>query len=145
MLYTDRNPWDCLDTFGKPHRKMPSQASLCQWPLKISMVPVCSPYFHKAHLLLAADCSAFSYRNFHDALLPGHILITGCPQTEPDLAKRLCDIIRFNDIVSVAVVRMDAPCCQPLTDAVIEALRKYGKGLSVRFTTIFAEGEIVSE
>lgn len=146
MFSSNQQPWDCLDTFGKNFwTKAPGQAHLYQWPLKISMLPASAPYFHRAKLLLAADCSAFSYSHFHKSLLQDRILVTICPSMEPGFAQKLCDILRINDILSISVVRMDAPCCRPLTNAVMEAIHICGKSVPIQFTTIFAEGEIVDE
>ena len=137
-------PWDCADTFGKRKKHFdPNQANLQQWPLKISMVPPLSPYFHKAHLVVAADCSAFSYVSFHRNLLRGRVLVTLCPRLEQDFAQRLSEILKLNDIQSLTIIRMDAPCCKPVSDEILYILKQAGKQIPVQFTTIFAEGEVV--
>ncbi len=138
-------PWDCLDTFGKRlYIKDSGQAHLSQWPLKIRLISPVAPYFHNAHLLLAADCTAFSYSNFHAAILRNRILIIGCPELDGEAFEgRLLEILKCNDIQSVAVARMDAPCCRKLTNAVIAAVKRCRKDIPIQFITVYAEGEIV--
>lgn len=138
-------PWNHIDSFGKQkYNPNPGQAHLCQWPLKLNLISSVSPYFHKAHLLLSADCAAFSCDNFHSTLLRNRILIIGCPELDgAGYIEKLTEIFRSNDILSIAVVRMDAPCCLKLADMVVEAVRKSKKDIPVQITTVFAEGEIV--
>ncbi len=138
-------PWNQAETFGKQRfNKSPGQAHLCQWPLKLKLISSVSPYFHKAHLILSADCAAFSYKSFHSNLLRNRILVIGCPELDSaDYVEKLTEIFRSNDILSIAVVRMDAPCCTQLADAVVEAVRRSRKDIHIQITTVFAEGEIV--
>ncbi len=138
-------PWDCPDTFGKyPLNRMPGQAHLCQWPLKMKLISPAAPYFHRAHLMLAADCSAFSYNNFHNAILRSRVLIIGCPELDGnEFSDKLLKILTYNEILSIVVVRMDAPCCKKLTDSSMEAIKKSKKDIPVQFVTVFTEGEIV--
>jgi hypothetical protein len=141
----DKMPWDCPDTFGKrQYTNKAGQAHLYQWPLKMKMISPVAPYFHKAHLVLAADCSAFSYCDFHSSILRSRVLIIGCPEIDgSDFEDKLLEILKCNDIQSVAVVRMDAPCCQKMTDAAMNAINKSKKTVPLQFTTVFTEGEIV--
>ncbi len=142
---TEGMPWDCPEGFGKRlYRRDPGQAHLCQWPLKMKLISPVAPYFHKANLVLAADCSAFSYCNFHEAILRNRVLVIGCPELDgAEFGEKLTQILSSNDIQSVAVVRMDAPCCKKLTDAAIEAVRKNKKDIPLQFVTVFSEGEVV--
>lgn len=137
-------PWNYVDLFGKQRfNKNPGQAHLCQWPLKLKLISSVSPYFHKAYLILSADCAAFSYKSFHSNLLRNLVLVIGCPELDgADYAEKLTEIFRSNDILSIAVVRMDAPCCSKLADAVVEAVRRSRKDIPIQITTVFAEGEI---
>jgi hypothetical protein len=138
-------PWNYVETFGKQiFNPNPGQAHLCQWPLKLKLISSVSPYFHKAHLILSADCAAYSYESFHSKLLNKRVLLIGCPELDgAGFTDKLLEIFQSNEILSIVVVRMDAPCCVKLADAVVEAVRKSKNNIPIQITTIFAEGEIV--
>lgn len=122
----------------------PGQTHMVQWPLKLSKVSNVSPYFHKSHLVIAADCSAYAYMRFHQSLLCGRLLTIGCPDLEGDaLFQKIRDVIRLNDVQSIRLVRMDAPCCARIADEIIMAIGKSGKDIPLQITTVFAEGENV--
>lgn len=139
-------PWNYVDSFGKSIRNSsPGQAHLTQWPLKLKLISPVAPYFHKAHLILSADCVAFSYRNFHSNLLRNRVLVIGCPELDGiEFGEKLALIVQHNEILSIAVARMDAPCCMKLADAVIAVVRKSHKDIPVQVITVFTEGEIVN-
>ena len=90
----------------------PAVSRLSQWPVQIKLVPVNAPYFHGADLLIAADCTAYAYGNFHEEFIRGRITLVGCPKLdEGDYTEKLTSIIASNDIKSVTIVRMEVPCC----------------------------------
>ena len=85
---------------------------LSQWPVQIKLVAPNAPYFDGAKLLVAADCSAFAYGNFHNDFIKDKVCIIGCPKLDMvDYTEKLTAIIANNDIKSVTVVRMEVPCC----------------------------------
>ncbi len=141
----DAMPWNYIDTYGRSvYNDNPGQAHLRQWPLKLKMIAPLSPYFHRAHIILSADCAAYSFRAFHDVLMKNRVLLIGCPEADGGgFAEKLAEILRLNDILSVALVRMDAPCCSGMADAVVEAVRRSRKDIPIQITTVFAEGEII--
>ena len=53
-----------------------SQSQLQQWPVQIKLVPTNAPYFDGAKLLIAADCTAYAYANFHEDFIKGRIVFT---------------------------------------------------------------------
>ena len=117
---------------------------LRQWPWQIKLVPVNAPYFHKAKLLIAADCTAYTYADFHRDFMKGKITLIGCPKLDgADYSEKLTEIIKNNDIISVTILRMEVPCCGGLEMAVKKALQNSGKFLPWQVVTISTEGQIL--
>ena len=117
---------------------------LLQWPCQIKLVPVNAPYFENANLLIAADCAAYAYGNFHDDFIRNHITLIGCPKLdEGDYAEKLTQIIANNNIKSVKVVRMEVPCCGGIENAVKRALQASGKFIPWQVVTISTDGKII--
>lgn len=122
------------------------ESRLMQWPVQIKLVPVNAPYFDGARLLIAADCSAFAYGDFHERFIKNHITIIGCPKLDSgDYSEKLEAIIRNNNIKSVTVVRMEVPCCAGIANAAITALKNSGKMIPWQVVTISTDGEILDE
>ena len=117
---------------------------LRQWPCQIKLVPVNAPYFHKAKLLIAADCTAYTYADFHRDFMKGKITLIGCPKLDgADYSEKLTEIIKNNDIRSVTILRMEVPCCGGLEMAVKKELQNSGKFLPWQVVTISTEGQIL--
>ena len=120
------------------------RSRLSQWPVQIKLVPVRAPYFDGAKLLIAADCTAFAYGNFHERFIRGHITLIGCPKLDDgDYAEKLTEIIKNNDIREVAIVRMEVPCCGGIENAAKRALMASGKFIPWSVTTISSDGRIL--
>ncbi len=114
---------------------------LKQWPVQIKLVPVNAPYFDNADLLIAADCTAYAYGNFHDEFIRNRITLIGCPKLdEGDYTEKLTSIIAGNSIKSVTIVRMEVPCCGGIENAVKRALQASGKFIPWQVVTISTDG-----
>ena len=88
----------------------PINSQLSQWPVQIKLAPTNAPYFDGANLLVAADCTAYAYGNFHNEFIRNRITLIGCPKLDMvDYTEKLTEIIRDNNIKSVTVVRMEVP------------------------------------
>ena len=125
---------------------IPAQVNsqLGQWPCQIKLVPVSAPYFNRAKLLIAADCSAYAYARMHDDFMRGKITLIGCPKLDSiDYSEKLTQIIQSNDIQSVTVVRMEVPCCGGLEMAAKKALQASGKFIPWQVVTISVDGRIL--
>ena len=130
------------ETAAQGAAAVPSQ--LQQWPCQIKLVPPNAPYFDGANLLIAADCTAYAYGNFHNDFIRNHITLIGCPKLdEGDYTEKLTAIIRDNNIKSVKVVRMEVPCCGGIENAVKNALQKSGKFIPWQVVTISTDGKIL--
>ncbi len=127
-----------------PAKSAAASSQLMQWPCQIKLVPVNAPYFDGANLLIAADCTAYAYGNFHNDFIRNHITLIGCPKLdEGDWAEKLTAIIRENDIKSVTIVRMEVPCCGGIENAAKRALQASGKFIPWRVVTISTDGKIL--
>lgn len=119
-------------------------SKLSQWPVQIKLLPVNAPYFKDANLLIAADCTAYAYGNFHNEFIKDHITLIGCPKLdEGDYTEKLTQIIANNDIKSMTIVRMEVPCCGGIENAAKHALQASGKFIPWQVVTISTDGKIL--
>ena len=123
----------------------PVPGQLGNFPVQLKLVPPTAPYFQGADLLIAADCTAFAYGNFHNDFIHGRVTLIGCPKLDMvDYAVKLSQIFANNDIRSVTVVRMTVPCCGGISYAVKTAIESCGKNIPVNVITISPDGQIVA-
>lgn len=121
---------------------VPSQ--LQNFPIQIKLAPVNAPYFDNADLLIAADCTAYAYGNFHSDFMRGKVTLIGCPKLDGvNYAEKLAAIIVNNDIRSITITRMTVPCCGGLPFAVKNAVSMSGKDIPLNIVTISPDGRIV--
>ena len=119
-------------------------SQLRNWPVQIKLAPVNAPYFDGAKLLIAADCTAYAYADFHQDFIRGKVALVGCPKLDDvDYSEKLTEIIRNNDIQSVTIVRMEVPCCGGLEMAAKKALQASGKFIPWQVVTISIDGKIL--
>jgi len=119
---------------------------LLQWPVQIKLVPVNAQYFDNASLLIAADCAAYAYGNFHNEFMRGKITVIGCPKLDDgDYSEKLTAIIQGNNIKSVTVARMEVPCCGGIEHAVKTALQNSGKMIPWRVVVLTTNGRVAEE
>ena len=107
-------------------------------------MPIKAPFFNGAKLLIAADCTAYAYANFHQEFMRGKVTIVGCPKLDPvDYSEKLTEILRENDIKSVTIVRMEVPCCGGLEMAAKKALQESGKFIPWQVVTLSLDGKMI--
>ena len=119
-------------------------SKLSQWPCQIKLVPPNAPYFNNAHLLIAADCTAYAYANIHNEFMQGKITLVGCPKLDGvDYSEKLAEILKLNYIQSITVLRMQVPCCGGLEMAVKRAIQISAKPIPCRVVVVTIKGEIL--
>jgi hypothetical protein len=112
--------------------------------VQIKLAPIQAGWFDGAKLLIAADCTAYAYANFHQDFIRGHVTLVGCPKLDGvDYSVKLTEILKHNDIRSVTVVRMEVPCCGGIEFAVKKALQQSGKFIPWNVVTISTDGDIL--
>ena len=121
-------------------------SQLSQWPIQIKLAPVQAPYFENADLLIAADCTAYAYGNFHQDFIKGRITLIGCPKLDAvDYTEKLTEILCRNTIRSVTIVRMEVPCCGGIEYAAVTALKNSGKMIPKQVITVSTQGQILDK
>ena len=117
---------------------------LQNFPVQIKLAPVTAPYFADADLLIAADCTAFAYGNFHRDFINGRVTLVGCPKLDGvNYSDKLTTILQNNDIRSVTLTRMTVPCCGGLSYAAETAIAQCGKDIPLQIVTISPDGQII--
>ena len=119
-------------------------SQLMQWPVQMKLVPTKAPYFDGANLLIAADCTAYAYADFHRKFIRNHITVIGCPKLdEVDYTAKLTEIIMNNEIKRITIVRMEVPCCGGIERAAVNAMKASGKFLPWQVYVISTDGKIL--
>ena len=117
---------------------------LRNFPIQIKLAPVNAPYFAGCDLLIAADCTAYSYGNFHNEFMKDKVTLIGCPKLDMvNYAEKLAQIFANNEIRSITITRMTVPCCGGLPFAVKTALEMSGKDIPLNVVTISPDGKIM--
>ncbi|MFO7523972.1 MAG: 4Fe-4S binding protein [Ignavibacteriaceae bacterium] len=125
-----------------------SKSKLTQWPVQLHLVSPYANYFQNSDLLLAADCSAFAYADFHKDFMSGKSLAIACPKLDTNQGiyfDKLVAMIKESNLKSITVLVMQVPCCSGLFRLAQEALKESGKNIPLKVIVIGINGEILNE
>ena len=141
---------EMTDKPAAPQQEVAPQAAeqvseLVNWPVQIKLVNTKAEYFAGANLLIAADCTAFAYANFHRDFVKDRIVLIGCPKLDDNqlYAEKLAEIFTVNEIKSITVLRMEVPCCSGIVQSVKSAILKSQKIVPYNEVTIKLNGDIL--
>jgi len=117
---------------------------LQNWPVQLQLAPTKASYFDEAHLLVAADCTAYAYPSIHQDFITGRVALVGCPKLDDNnyYAEKLTEILMKNKIKSLTVLRMEVPCCSGIVRSVKRAMLDAEMIIPYNEVTITLEGEI---
>ena len=122
----------------------PLSSQLQNFPVQIKLLPPNTPYLDNADLLIAADCTAYAYGNFHHDFMKNRVTLIGCPKLDMvDYSEKLTEIFKSNHIRSVTLTRMTVPCCGGLAMAVKRAIEQSGRQIPLNIVTISPNGQII--
>lgn len=139
-------PGSACQSISYQHSGEEKQVPSClgNFPVQIKLLPPNAPYFDGADLLIAADCTAYSYGNFHHDFMQNRVTMIGCPKLDAaNYTDKLTQILKHNDIRSVTVTRMTVPCCGGLSYAVKNAIQNSGKSIPLQIVTISPDGRVI--
>lgn len=122
-------------------------SELSNWPVQIKLVPAAAPFLKDSHLLVAADCTAFAYPDFHKDFLQGKALLVGCPKLDDadDYVKKFVEILTTASVKKISVLTMEVPCCSKLPKIIQKAMTIAGKDIPIEEIVISTQGEILQQ
>ncbi|ACA45376.1 4Fe-4S dicluster domain-containing protein [Clostridium botulinum] len=125
------------DKDNKNNEKINIDSELQQWPVQIKLVNTKAPYLQDVNLLIAGDCTAYAYGDFHKKFIKDRITLIGCPKLDDNeyYKEKIAEILKNNNIKSITVVRMEVPCCGGIVNAV--------KGAMLKSETIVPFNEVI--
>lgn len=119
------------------------QSQLSNFPIQVKLAPINAPWFDNCDLLIAADCTAYAYANFHSQFMEGKVTLIACPKLDAvNYAEKLSQVFTQNDIRSITITRMTVPCCGGIVFAVKNAISMSGKDIPLSIATISPAGEV---
>ena len=121
------------------------ESELNQWPVQLRLVNSKAGFLNGADILIAADCSAYAYGDFHKEFIKGRVAMIGCPKLDDNdyYRQKIAEILESNDIKSITVVRMEVPCCAGIVSAVKSAMLQAGVIVPYKEVTIGINGVII--
>lgn len=122
-------------------------SELRQWPVQIKLINPKSAFLENADLLIAADCTAYAYADFHKNFIKNHITMIGCPKLDDNeyYKEKIAEILRNNNIRSIKVVRMSVPCCTGIVNSVKRAMLESNIIVPYSEVIIDTEGNVIKE
>jgi len=124
------------------------KSHLTQWPIQMHLISPTAPHFRNSDLLLAADCCAFSYGDFHKDYMKGKSLAIACPKLDSNkqvYLEKLISMINDAGIKSISVLIMQVPCCGGLLQLAQQAVQSANSEIPIHVTVVGVNGEILRE
>ncbi|SHF42684.1 4Fe-4S binding domain-containing protein [Mariniphaga anaerophila] len=146
-------PGSASSSFTATNFKMAPQqqeahSALTHWPVQLHLINPAASYFGGADLLVAADCAAFAYENFHQRFISGKKMVIACPKLDQGkdiYIQKLVRLINETKVNTITVVIMEVPCCGGLINLVQTAVAHAERKVPVKVVVISTRGEILSE
>ncbi len=126
----------------------PAVSQLRQWPVQLHLLNPEAEYLQHADVVLAADCVAFSFADFHNRFLSGKILAIACPKLDSNkesYVEKLKTMIQRSAINTLTVVIMEVPCCGGLLNLALKAVDESNRKVPVKVVIIGVKGDILRE
>ncbi|TSA34439.1 MAG: 4Fe-4S ferredoxin [Porphyromonadaceae bacterium] len=123
-------------------------SALTHWPVQMHLINPRAGHFQGSHLLLAADCTAFSLGSFHPNFLHGKALAIACPKLDSNrevYIEKLKILIDESQIDMLTVMIMEVPCCSGLLQMAELALSQCSRQIPVKLIIISVDGQIKQE
>lgn len=133
---------------GSSDQPVDIKSELRQWPVQMHLINPAASYFNHSDFVLAADCAAFSFGNFHQEYLKGKTLGIACPKLDSNMeiyVDKLKKLINESKINTMTVIIMEVPCCGGLLQMAKKAMEESSRKVPVKAIVMGIRGDILSE
>jgi Fe-S-cluster-containing hydrogenase component 2 len=106
-----------------------------QFPIQLRLVSPGATFLQNQDLVLAADCTAFVCKDFHDSFIKNNSLVIACPKLDSDkelYVEKLKTMIDHSAIKSLTVIMMEVPCCSGLWNIAQQAQEKSMRKIPIK-------------
>jgi NAD-dependent dihydropyrimidine dehydrogenase PreA subunit len=124
------------------------QSQLTHWPIQMHLLNPLAPHFKGSDVLLAADCCAFSFGDFHGKFLKDKKLAIACPKLDSNkevYIEKLTQMIDDAKINTLTIMIMEVPCCGGLLQIAKLASEAAKRKVPLKLVVVGVEGEILQE
>jgi NAD-dependent dihydropyrimidine dehydrogenase PreA subunit len=123
-------------------------SQLSQWPVQLYLVNPQASYFKDADVVLAADCSAYVYGNFHNNFIKNRSIAIACPKLDSwkdEYIEKIKSMINTSKINTLTVVMIEVPCCEGLLLLAQEAVKNSNRKIPIKKVIIGIKGDVLKE
>jgi len=121
---------------------------LRQWPVQLHLLNPEASYFKNADVVLAADCTAYAYGNFHNRFMKNHVIAIACPKLDSgreSYVEKLTAMIDNSNINTLTIVIMEVPCCGGLIQIGKQAIINTKRKIPIKQIVVGIRGEVLKE
>ena len=123
-------------------------SELRHFPIQLHLINPNAGFLQNTDLVLAADCTAFAYGNFHQQFMKNKSIAIACPKLDNAAeyyVEKLSTMIDNSFINTLTVIIMEVPCCRGLLQIAQMAQANAKRKIPVKKIVIGIKGELQSE
>jgi len=123
-------------------------SQLAQWPIQLHLLNPAASFLKNTNMVLAADCCAFAYGDFHNRFMKNNSIAIACPKLDHSkeiYIEKLTAMINNSFINTLTVIIMEVPCCSGLLQIALQAQANAQRKIPVKQIIIGIKGEILLE
>ena len=121
---------------------------LNQFPIQLRLVNPNASFLKNSDLVLAADCTAFVYSNFHNQFMNNNSIAVACPKLDNAAelyVEKLTAMIDNTSINTLTVILMEVPCCSGLLHIARQAQANANRKVPLKKVVIRIKGDILTD
>ena len=130
------------------HQPAEQNSELRHFPVQLHLINPNAGFLKNSDLILAADCTAFAYGNFHQQFLRNKSIAIACPKLDNAAAyyvEKLTSMIDHSFINTLTVIIMEVPCCRGLVQIAQQAQANTKRKIPIKKIVIGIKGDLQSE